>query len=617
MRPFRLPTLLLVLALAGCATVVNVPNAQLQAQSVQARQFFSLGQFQQAAQAYQTLAASHRDASDYYLLRAAEAWRDNGSLAQAAQVLSQVQRDRLQATDARHYDLLEAEIALQHGDTTRALQLTSAPISDLPTALQVRALLVRARALAVTGNPWQAALARIQLNPLLPDAQRNTNRAQALKLLTSLGVPALQQHASALAANDPARHWIAEALNQMGVSVATAAPAMTQPIGTLLPGTTQAEGYQLPQKVALILPLSGPLAVAGDAVRQGFFASYFQASTNGQLPPVTVYDSAGTTAGAVAAYQQAVAAGATQVVGPLTHDAVGAVLQQAALPVPVLALNYPDDNTLPPPDATEFSLRPEVEGTQVARYMYQQGITQAIVLVSSEDFAQRAAKAFITQFQGEGGQVTTTLTLDPTQVDYAAQIKTLGAALGQANTGIFISMRPEQARLLMPQLHLAKINLPVFATSEVYDARDNPVADSDLDGITFCDAPWLFNAQPGLPARALLASALPLARGTSARLFAFGMDAWSLVPYLQWLRDHPGSYLPGASGQLTEDAFGRVNRMLVWARFKDGVAQPLAGSLEMGAPVTQPAAAASSTTAPSSVPVNTAQGQPPATPVHD
>ena len=36
-----------------------------------------------------------------------------------------------------------------------------------------------------------------------------------------------------------------------------------------------------------------------------------------------------------------------------------------------------------------------------------------------------------------------------------------------------------------------------------------------------------------------------------------------------------GSYLPGASGPLTADPFGRVRRVLIWARFSDGLARPL------------------------------------------
>jgi outer membrane PBP1 activator LpoA protein len=99
--------------------------------------------------------------------------------------------------------------------------------------------------------------------------------------------------------------------------------------------------------------------------------------------------------------------------------------------------------------------------------------------------------------------------------------------------------------------------------------------------VEFCDAPWLFDAQPGLPSHGDIAAQLPAARGGAARLFAFGMDAWNLVPYLDWLRAHPGSYMPGASGQLTADQFGRIRRVLIWAQFQNGLARPLGGSLQM------------------------------------
>jgi outer membrane PBP1 activator LpoA protein len=121
----------------------------------------------------------------------------------------------------------------------------------------------------------------------------------------------------------------------------------------------------------------------------------------------------------------------------------------------------------------------------------------------------------------------------------------------------------------------------VFATSHIYEGTDNAAANRDLEGVEFSDAPWLFNAQPGLPDHDEIATQLPAAQGSAARLFAFGMDAWNLVPYLDWLRAHPGSYLPGASGQLTADQFGRVRRVLIWAKFQDGLARPIGGSLQM------------------------------------
>jgi outer membrane PBP1 activator LpoA protein len=239
------------------------------------------------------------------------------------------------------------------------------------------------------------------------------------------------------------------------------------------------------------------------------------------------------------------------------------------------------------------------------------------VAISDDDFAQRAAAAFKAEFEARGGHVAGQTQVAGGSVNYRDAIAALGIhdeapspapaptpapagtsaepAAGVApggGAGIFISMHPEQARLLLPQLRVARIELPVFATSHIYGGSDDPGDDSDLDGVEFCDAPWLFDAQAGLPRHDDLANLLPAARGGAARLFAFGMDAWNLVPYIDWMRAHPGSYLPGASGQLAADAFGRVRRVLVWAKFQDGVARPLGGDLQMQMEDAAPAASA-------------------------
>jgi hypothetical protein len=100
---------------------------------------------------------------------------------------------------------------------------------------------------------------------------------------------------------------------------------------------------------------------------------------------------------------------------------------------------------------------------------------------------------------------------------------------------------------------------------------------------------------------------LPAARGATAQLFAFGMDAWNLVPYLDWLRNHPGSYLPGASGQLAGDTFGHVNRVLTWLKFQDGVARPMNGTLQMDNAPGGPAPAGSTPAPPAAPPAQPAQ----------
>jgi outer membrane PBP1 activator LpoA protein len=429
------------------------------------------------------------------------------------------------------------------------------------------------------------------------------NRQQILDLLHQVGVESLKQRAAAMQRGDRMLPWVNEALSQLGVAVAQAPPDLQQPVGTLLPGADAnvREGYKVPAQVALLLPNDGNYAAASTAIREGFFAAYLDAGRNhAPRPSVRVYDSQGTADGAVKAYQQAVSDGARLVVGPLTRGEVAAVFSQAQLPVPVLALNHPDDKQLPAANASEFGLLPETEGAQAADHMIERSLRQVYVLVSTDDFAQRAAGAFKAELAARGGQLAGTITLPPGVTSYASiiaglKLPTAPAASAPATSGtaapaessvvsdagIFISMRPAQARLLLPQLRIAQVNLPVFATSHVYEGNDDAAANRDLDGVEFCDAPWLFDAQPGLPNRDGVAARLPAARGGAARLFAFGMDAWNLVPYLDWLRAHPGSYVPGASGQLAADQFGRVRRVLIWAQFQNGLARPLGGSLQM------------------------------------
>lgn len=347
------------------------------------------------------------------------------------------------------------------------------------------------------------------------------------------------------------------------------------------------QGYAMPSKVALLLPATGPVATAGAAVRDGLFTAYFDTPvTREQRPAVKVYDTVGTPAGAASAYQQAVHDGAELVVGPLARASVAAVFAQASLPVPVLALNHAQGNVATPDGSIEFALLPEAEGAQLAARMITLGLHAAIVFRGNDDTAARTFDAFRTQFESLGGQVANDIVLQPGGVDFAGQIDAALAGSG-SQTGIVALLRPEQARLLLPQLRLARSSLPVFATSMVYNGTDDATANRDLDGVQFCDEPWLFDAQAGLPDHATLASQLATADGPAARLFGFGMDAYALMPYLGWLRSHPESYVPGATGQLTMDAFGHVQRTPIWVQFQGGIARPIAAGFE-----SQPAAAA-------------------------
>lgn len=500
---------------------------------------------------------------------------------QAQATLAQIDRGQLAAENAARYDTLSAEIALSHGDSARAIALTANPSSTLSPDLLVRLLNVRFRAQEAAGDAYSAAHTRAQLDPLLAGAQRADNEQHINDLLTAVGRDPLKAHYDALPDNDPLKPYVQAALMKMGVTLPRVLPQLDHPVGTQIGegSAVQREGYAMPAQVALLLPAHGSLATPADAVRQGFFTAYFADTSDSPRPRVRTYDSGGTPAQTQAAYTQAVADGAQLVIGPLGRNDVAAMFSQPSLTVPLLALNHPDNNAPPPSGSAEFGLLPEAEGAQAAAHMVERGIHRAIVFTGSGDVVRRTAAAFKAQFESLGGQVLNQTMLPSSGVDFSDRIKTALSG-ADVSSGILILMRPQQARLLMPQLHLAGAQQPVFATSLVYAGMDSATADSDLDGVEFCDAPWLFDAQPGLPSHTAIAAKLSDARGPAARLFAFGMDAYALTPYLGWLRTHPGAYVPGATGQLTEDVQGRVHRTPVWASFSGGIARPVAADLD-------------------------------------
>ncbi|MGH8124044.1 MAG: penicillin-binding protein activator [Rudaea sp.] len=568
-----------------------------------AETWYRNGEFDRAGQAFMDLADADREDRDHYRLRAAEAYREQGNLNAVAWALEGVEARRLNPPESTRVDLLEAEVALSHHDAARALNLLTLPAASLPQPLQLRTLELRARAQAASGDAFASARTRAALDPLLKANERTQNQARILDALAPLDAETLKQQDASLLPNDALRPFIDQALRKRGQALPQAQQNPNQPVGTFALGqnANSGEGYRAAHLVALLLPVAGQLKAVAQAIRDGFFAAYF-ADPHSPRPDVRVYDSGNTPADAVAAYQLALSDGADRVVGPLLRDAVSAVFAQTSLPVPVLALNQPEHGETPPPGSAAFGLVPDTEAVQAAEHMLERGITRAAIITASDDWAERAATAFRAQFESRHGVVLGEARLHDGDVDFSTMIhRALGAlpagaattplpgaapAVAETKTpgdaGIFISMRPQQARLLLPQLKLAGYSgTPVFATSHVFAGDLNPDMDRDLDGLEFCDAPWLFDAVVGLPRYSDIAAALDSARGPGARLFAMGLDAYALVPYLDWLAQHHDSYQPGATGQLTIDGFGRVQRRLIWARFADGVARPLNGGLQM------------------------------------
>jgi hypothetical protein len=138
---------------------------------------------------------------------------------------------------------------------------------------------------------------------------------------------------------------------------------------------------------------------------------------------------------------------------------------------------------------------------------------------------------------------------------------------------VFLAAFPIQARQIRPQIsYQYRGPLPVYATSHVYAGLVNASQDLDLEGVVFTDMPWVLSPESVEPEiqRTFEQQWRELREGYN-RLFAFGIDAYRLLPYLGPTRGTTQATIAGVTGELRIEADGRIAREGAWAQFRDGV----------------------------------------------
>ena len=558
-----------LLLLAGCATT-SLTSTPEPAEQAQALQLIEQGRARDAAMQLEALAGTLRGgAKANALADAAFAWHEAGDATRARSLLGQVAPRQLSGNSRQRYHLVTAELALADKQPAAALTALSEADSAVAPALRTRWQLARAAALAANGDAFGAAAEHARAHPALQGEARADNQNRIAALLGSLDDRTLSARAAALAANDPLYNFAGRALLARGLAL----PRPFDRDGSSQFDTSKrppamSDGYRPPAKMAVLLPLTGRLATAAQPVRDGLLTGYYGETR--RRPQIDFIDTAGTPAGALAAYDKAVAAGADFIVGPLSREEVDAVYGRAQLPVPVLALNRGKD--APPSGSAGFSLAPEDDGILAAEYMRGRERSRVLVLHSNDDTGRRTAAAFAERFGQRGGAVLATVPVSDNVADISAQLR----AAGQAD-GVLLAVRAPQARQLAPQLALAGLGgASRIGTSQLAIGSGKPEEDAALDGIVFPTESWNVRSVTGLPNAASVGQMLPSARGAAGRLFAFGFDAWKISAYLDTLAEQGG--IAGATGTLYLDGTGNVLRVPAWSTFNGGRPQPVANA---------------------------------------
>ncbi len=304
--------------------------------------------------------------------------------------------------------------------------------------------------------------------------------------------------------------------------------------------------FSMPSQVAVLLPVEGSLAAAAKAIRDGILSAYFEQPGDSVI---RFYPSGENSESAVAAYQQAKAEGATQIVGPLRMESTLAlanlvrmgeagtenpsgfwsVTQESgqetsqetsqktnlshAQNVPILLLNQASGTTFVPGDESNIvnslSLSQTEEAATVAANALAQGQKHAIVMVPDSAWGTRIETAFSSAFETGGGSIPAIARFGKNTSDHSAMLtqllkidestqrkKNLQSRIGvplnfepsrrEDFDFIFLVANPVQGRELKPLLRFHDAgDVPVYTIGRVFSGRAERSSDRDLNGIVF------------------------------------------------------------------------------------------------------------------------------------
>ncbi len=497
--------------------------------------------------------------------------------------------------------LLSAEIAIAEKNTLLASQLI-AEIKPISRAQQINYYALKADLDHLSGQYMFAVDRRVQLETYIVDEKsKNQNNRKIWAALSNLSTTQLNnQHTN----NQIIKGWLDLAKvmrsGQQNISQlendlldwGTRHP--THPVGiTFL--TELINNYQTDiseiKHIAVLLPMQGDLSKVTATIKNGFLSAYYNDSNSPIKPVINFYDSSNDELTFHQIYQQAIDDGATNIIGPLDKIVINQLTQQRELDIPVLTLNYSENTLNYTENLFQFGLSPEDEARQVAELAIRQNKTRAAVFYPDSEWGKRLNKTFTEHYEFLGGKVLTATNYATNTNDYRRPIRQLlnldqstirhrkvENIIGKKSQSephrrqdidmIFLAATHRSARSIMPAFKFHRAgDLPVYSTSHVYTGKINRELDRDLNGLIFCDLPWIL--QNSSPLAKTFKQNWPQ-QESFTRLFALGVDAYHLIYNLDYLENKEYAFYAGQTGNIQLDDYNRITRKLLWAKFKNG-----------------------------------------------
>ncbi|QJR80086.1 penicillin-binding protein activator [Alteromonas pelagimontana] len=370
-------------------------------------------------------------------------------------------------------------------------------------------------------------------------------------------------------------------------------------------------------QIVVLLPLSGRLESTGLAVKEGILAAYYQTleqqNRPERQPTLKFVDTVNKNA------EELVASigDSRWVIGPLLKENVDAINSVRPVNINMLALNRLDElqqegtqEGFDVPRTAYFALAPEDEAYQLADHIFHHGYRAPILISAKNTINQRMHEAFELRWQQlnkndvkrKHVNLTTVTFTDSSslregitealdvaqsksrinQIEYMVNEELYNVPRNRRDVdAIVVFASPEQTELLNPMIEasLSPFNgktVPVYATSRSmeYDSGKNQWR--DLQNVRFIDMPWMLPEHQWQSLSQQTAELWPQRSTQTSRFFAFGVDAYNLLPYLPNLALLPQVTVAGLTGELSMNKSREIIRLLPQAVIDNEKIKPLA-----------------------------------------
>ena len=228
-----------------------------------------------------------------------------------------------------------------------------------------------------------------------------------------------------------------------GCKVIPKGPGQTPPP---VPGPTDAlPSDQQRQRIALLVPLSGPQAAWGQSIANATTMALLD--TNAKTIRITTYDTAG---GPAAAATKAMQEGNRLILGPLQGDeipAVAAVARAAKVPL----ITYSSEADLAARDVFMLGTNSSNAIERVVGYAHSRGINRFALLAPKGGYGARASAAYAAAVKAAGGTLVSTQSYDRSNssiISAATRLRTKGGydAVLIADSGKYAAMAAPQLK---------------------------------------------------------------------------------------------------------------------------------------------------------------------------